>query len=568
MARGVHIKDHWSEQRLFDQRAIVAGAIIILLTLGLLGRLFLLQVIRHDYYADLSQGNRVRTEPIPAARGLILDRQGEVVAGNQPAYQLELVPEEVPNLKAALDGLVQLDLIRAEDVEELKKTIRSRRAFDSVPVRLRMSDEDVARFAVRRFEFPGLDIRTRQTRSYPNGDMAVHALGYVGAISEADLAHIDRAAYSGTFLLGQQGVESAYETKLHGVNGSRELLVNAQGRSVDKQGAFIPTLNTHAPTAGDALAGRRGALVAIDPNNGDVIAMTSRPGFDPNMFGRGITRAEYGSLKDDIDTPLLDRAMRGVYPPGSTVKPVIALAGLAYHLVDPDQTRFCAGQFHLPGSAHLYREGKGGHHGWMNLVEAIAKSCDVYFYGLADTIGVDRIAAFMSPFGFARTTGLDISGELKGLLPTREWKASYLKRPADKMWFPGETVNFGIGQGYLNVTPLQMAHYVSVLASRGKVWKPRLVTGFRDALSGKLEPLAPVREPDVTLATPEEWSRIYAGMVGAVTHGTAARAVGHNAAYPIAGKTGTAQVFSVGQNEKYNEKTVSERLRDHSWFIT
>jgi penicillin-binding protein 2 len=583
MARGVHIKDHWSEQRLFDQRAIVAGAIIILFTLGLLGRLFLLQVIRHDYYAELSQGNRVRTEPIPAARGLILDRRGVVVAGNQPAYQLELVPEEVPNLKAALDGLVELDLIRAEDVDELKKTIRSRRAFDSVPVRLRMSDEDVARFAVRRFEFQGVDIRTRQTRSYPNGDMAVHALGYVGAISEADLAHIDRAAYSGTFLIGKQGVESAYETKLHGVNGSRELLVNAQGRSVDKQGAFSPTLNTHAPTAGDdivlamdlkvqraaedALAGRRGALVAIDPNNGDVIAMTSRPGFDPNMFGRGITRAEYGALKDSIDTPLLDRAMRGVYPPGSTVKPVIALAGLAYHVVDPDQTRFCAGQFHLPGSAHLYREGKGGHHGWMNLVEAIAKSCDVYFYGLADTIGVDRIAAFMSPFGFGRPTGLDISGELKGLLPTREWKASYFKRPADKMWFPGETVNFGIGQGYLNVTPLQMAHYVSVLASRGKVWKPRLVTGFRDALTGRLEPLPPVREPDVTLATPEEWNRIHAGMVGAVTHGTAALAVGKNAAYAIAGKTGTAQVFSVGQNEKYNEKTVAERLRDHSWFI-
>jgi penicillin-binding protein 2 len=583
MARGVHIKDHWSEQRLFDQRAIVAGALIVLLTLGLLGRLFLLQVIRHDYYAELSQGNRVRTEPIPAARGLILDRHGEVVAGNQPAYQLELVPEEVPNLQAALDGLVQLDLIRAEDVDELKKTIRSRRAFDSVPVRLRMSDEDVARFAVRRFEFQGLDIKTRQTRSYPNGDLAVHALGYVGAISEADLAHIDRAAYSGTALIGKQGVESAYETKLHGLNGSREILVNAQGRSVDKQGAFIPTLRTHAPTAGDdivlamdlktqrtaeeALAGRRGALIAIDPNNGDVIAMTSRPGFDPNMFGRGITKAEYNALKDDIDTPLLDRSMRGVYPPGSTVKPVIALAGLAYHVVDPDQTRFCAGQFHLPGSAHLYREGKGGHHGWMNLVEAIAKSCDVYFYGLADQIGVDHIATFMSPFGFGRTTGIDISGELRGLLPDRGWKAAHFPRPADKMWFPGETVNFGIGQGYLNVTPLQMAHYASVLASRGKVFRPRLVTGFRDALTGEAKPLAPIREPDITLATSEQWDRIYAGMVGAVTHGTAALAVGKNAAYQIAGKTGTAQVFSVGQNEKYNEKTVAERLRDHSWFI-
>ncbi|HUI62193.1 MAG TPA: penicillin-binding protein 2, partial [Steroidobacteraceae bacterium] len=274
MAR-VHIKDHWSEQRMFDQRALVAGACIALLTIGLLGRLFLLQVVRHDYYTELSQGNRVRTEPIPAARGLILDRRGAVVAGNQPAYQLELVPEEVPNLQAELQGLVDLDLVRREDLEELKRAIRSRRVFDSVPVRLRMSDEDVARFAVRRFEFPGLDIKTRQTRSYPNGDLAVHALGYVGAISEQDLARIDRNAYSGTTLIGKLGVESAYENRLHGVNGFREILVNAQGRSVERQGAFVPNLKTHAPTAGDdivlamdlkvqhaaedALAGRRGA---------------------------------------------------------------------------------------------------------------------------------------------------------------------------------------------------------------------------------------------------------------------------------------------------------------------
>lgn len=583
MANGVHIKDHWSEQRMFDQRAIVAGAFIVILTLGLLGRLFLLQVIRHDYYAELSQGNRVRTEPIPAARGLILDRHLEVVAGNQPAYQLELVPEEVPSMQAELHGLVELGLIRSEDIDDLLRTIRSHRVFDTVPVRLRMSDEDVARFAVRRFEFPGLDIKTRQTRSYPNGDLAVHALGYVGAISEHDLERIDRATYAGTSLIGKLGVESAFESKLHGSNGSREILVNAQGRSVAKQGAFVPVLRTHAPTAGndivlsidlkvqrtaeEALAGRRGAVVAIDPNNGDVIAITSRPGFDPNLFGRGITKAEYSALNEDIDKPLLDRALRGVYPPGSTVKPVIALAALAYHVVDPDRTRFCAGQFHLPGSSRLFREGKGGKHGAVNLVEAIAKSCDVYFYGLADEIGVDHIATFMAPFGFGRPTGLDISGEMKGILPSREWKASYFTRPADKLWYPGETVNFGIGQGYLNVTPIQMAHYASVLASRGKVWKPRLVTGLRDSLTGKFQALAPVREPDVTMATPEEWDRIFAGMVGAVTHGTAALAVGKNAMYPIAGKTGTAQVFSVGQNEKYNEKTVAERLRDHSWFI-
>src|ERR1700740_3032877 len=253
MARGVHIKDHWSEQRLFDQRAIVAGAVIVLLTFALLGRLFLLQVIRHDYYAELSRVNRLRTEPIPAARGLILDRHGELIAGNQPAYQLELVPEEVPGVDETLGGLVQLCLVRAEDVDEIARTIDSSRTFDSVPIRLRMSDEDVARFAVRRFEYPGLDIKTRQTRWYPNGSLAVHALGYVGAISEQDLKHIDRAAYAGTALIGKLGVESTFEDQLHGKNGFREVLVNAQGRSVERQGAFVPNLRTRAPSAREAL---------------------------------------------------------------------------------------------------------------------------------------------------------------------------------------------------------------------------------------------------------------------------------------------------------------------------
>src|SRR5580704_7860712 len=285
----VRIKDHWREQRLFDRRSLVCAAIIALATVGLIARLYLLQVARHEYYADLSQGNRVRNEPIPAARGLILDRNGEVIAGNQPAYQLELVPEEVPNMRDTLARLVQLELVRAEDLDELRRTIESSRRFDSVPIRLRLSDEDVARFAVRRFEFPGLDIKTRQTRWYPNGELAVHALGYVGAISEQDLKHIDRAAYAGTSLMGKLGVESAYEHQLHGTNGFREVLVNAQGRSVERQGPFVPNLRTKAPAAGEdlllsidlkvqrtaeeALADHRGAVVALDPNNGDVLAL-------------------------------------------------------------------------------------------------------------------------------------------------------------------------------------------------------------------------------------------------------------------------------------------------------
>lgn len=578
----VRIKDHWREQRLFDQRAIICAVVMALATLGLVVRLYVLQVSRHEYYSELSQGNRVRTEPIPAARGLILDRAGEVIAGNQPAYQLELVPEEVPDIDQTLQSLVALGLIRAEDVDELERTIDSSRSFDSVPIRLRMSDEDVARFAVRRFEFPGLDIKTRQTRWYPNGGLAVHALGYVGAISEQDLKYIDRATYAGTSLIGKLGVESAYERQLHGNNGFREVLVNAQGRSVERQGAFVPNLRTKPPTAGDdlvlsidlkvqrvaeaALAGHRGAVVALDPKNGDVIALVSLPGFDPTLFGRGITAGEYGTLNNDIDRPLFNRALRGTYPPGSTIKPAIALAGLTYHVVDPAARKYCAGAFHLPGSSHMFREYHNEKHGYVDLDDAIARSCDVYFYGLADALGIDRISTFLAPFGFGRTTGIDISGEKTGILPSKEWKAKTFSKPADQVWFPGETVNFGIGQGYLSVTPLQLAHYASIIATRGRIFKPRLVAAYRDPLSGQMKRVPAQAEGQVGGVSAEDWDRVVHGMIGVTQRGTAA-AIGAHAPYTFAGKTGTAQVFTVAQNEKYNASAINERLRDHSWFI-
>jgi penicillin-binding protein 2 len=582
MVRGVTIKDHWSEQRIFDQRSLIAGVIIVTLTFLLIARLFLLQVIRHDYYTDLSQGNRVRIEPIPAARGLILDRNGEVMASNQPAYQLELVPEQVPNLDETLQRLIKLDLVAADDLDDIRRAIRSRRAFDSVPLRLRMSEEDIARFAVRRFEFPGVDIKTRQTRWYPNTELAVHALGYVAAISESDLEKIDRNAYAGTSLIGKLGVEASYETELHGTNGFREVLVNAQGRSVQKQGQLTPDLKVRAPTAGAdlmlsldlptqrtaeaELVDKRAALVAIDPNNGDVIALVSRPGFDPNLFGRGLTRAEFGALNNNIDKPLLNRALRGTYPPGSTVKPVMALAGLYYKEVDPHDHQFCGGVYRLPGSSRMFREGRSGRHGSVDLETAIAKSCDVYFYGLANKLGVDRIAQFLQPFGFGALTGIDISGERSGILPSKEWKRKYFKRPADQIWFPGETVNFGIGQGYMLVTPLQLAHHVTVLANGGHSYKPRLVSAVREP-NGRIRRIPPVKGDEVKLSSQAEWRIVHEGMAATLTRGTAAYTAGKKMTYTIAGKTGTAQVFSVGQNERYVEKDVAERLRDHSWFI-
>ncbi|MBV8878285.1 MAG: penicillin-binding protein 2 [Gammaproteobacteria bacterium] len=581
----VRIKDHWREQRLFDQRALVCAAAMGLATLALIVRLFVLQVSRHDYYADLSQGNRVRTEPIPPARGLILDRHGELIAGSQPAYQLELVPEEVPDIDATLDGLVKLNLIRAEDVDEIERTIDSSRNFDSVPIRLRMSDEDVARFAVHRFEFRGVDIKTRQTRWYPNGDMAVHALGYVGAISEQDLKHIDRNAYAGTSLIGKLGVESAYEKQLHGTNGSREVLVNAQGRSVERQGAFVPKLHTKAPTAGDdlllsidlnaqrvaeaALAGHRGAVVALDPNNGDVLALVSLPGFDPSLFARGITGAEYRALAEDIDRPLFNRALRGTYPSGSTIKPVLGLAALTDHTLAANTKVFCNAEFYLPGSRHVWRADKDEPRGWLDLPEAISRSSDVFFYRLASTLGIDRMAAFLEPFGYGQPTGIDIGGEKAGLLPTPEWKRKAFKRPEDKVWFPGETINMGIGQGYLLVTPLQLAHITGILAERGRDFRPRVVKGMRDA-AGRVQWLAPVEGTPVKGVSAEDWAVVNEAMIGTTRCarycGTAWVAF-KGAAYQAAGKTGTAQVYTVAQNAKYNAKTVPERLRDHAWFI-
>jgi penicillin-binding protein 2 len=585
MAPGVRIKDHWKEQRLFDQRAVVAGVLILLLTLTLIGRLYVLQVARHDYYADLSQGNRVRTEPVPAARGLILDRNGEVVAGNQPAYQLELVPEEVPDMKGELKGLVELGLLRREELNDLTRTIRSRRSFDSVPLRLRMSDEDVGRFAVHRFDFPGFDIKTRQTRWYPNGDLAVHALGYVSAISEQDLQHIDRAAYSGTAVIGKLGVEAAYEAQLHGANGFREILVNATGRSVEKFGGMTPDLRVGAATPGrdlilgldlkvqraaeEGLGERRGAVVALDPSTGDIIALASKPGFDPTIFAQGITPSEYATLTEDDNKPLFNRALRGQYPSGSTIKPALGLIALTDHVITADRQVFCNGTYHLPRSAHLFRADKGEPKGMLDMSEAIARSSDVYFYQLANEMGIDRIAAGLRPFGYGQLAGIDIAGEKPGLLPTPEWKRTAFKHAADQPWFPGDTVNLGVGQGFLLVTPLQLAHIAGVIAERGKSFRPRLLKGTRDA-DGKVTWLPPVQEKSVEGISETDWTTVIDAMVGTTSCarycGTAAVQF-KGAAYRAGGKTGTAQVYTVAQNAKYNAKVTPEELRDHAWFI-
>jgi penicillin-binding protein 2 len=585
MPRRVRIKDHWAEQRIFTVRGVIAGVSVCLLLLTVAARLFYLQVLRHDYFAELSLGNSVRTEPIPPSRGLILDRNGVVLADNLPAFQIELVREQVGDnqaLDATLASLVKIGVFRSEEIANLKRTILLHKVYENVPIKLQLTEEEMALFAVHRFQFSGVDIHAQLARHYPLGTMAVHAIGYVSAINEQDLKQIDSAEYAGTSLIGKLGVEGAYEQQLHGSPGFREILVNAAGRPVDKQGDYTPQLRTRAPVAGkdlilgmdvrvqrvaeDALAGKRGAAVALDPKTGDVIALASTPGFDPNSFVRGLSTAQYAALQNDIDKPLLNRALRGAYPPGSTVKPLYALAAQKYGVIAPLQTIFCSGIFTLPGSIHQYRDDKK--HGLIDMRQAIARSCDVYFFKVAEKLGIDRMDDFMKAFGYGELTGIDIPGEKAGLMASPEWKRHAFKRAADQVWFPGETISMGIGQGAMNVTPLQQAYFAAEISGRGQIIAtPRLVAAIRDPGSNTVVPRSPILKKPVNIATSEQWDVVYDGMVGAVSPGGTAYASGLNSRYKFAGKTGTAQVIAIKQNEKYHEKDVDERQRDHSWFI-
>jgi penicillin-binding protein 2 len=588
--RSSRIKNYYAENRLFLVRGIVAGVVAAVLLLAVAGRLFYLQVIKYDYYSTLSQGNRIRNEPIPPSRGLILDRHGVVLAENQPAFNLELVREQVGDAKAVdatLAQLVRIGVLRGDEVGGVRRTIFSHKVYESVPVKIQMNEEEMARFAIHRFEFQGVDIRARLARHYPFNEMGVHAIGYVSAINEEDLKKIDSAEYAGTSLIGKLGVEAAYEAQLHGQPGFREILVNAAGRPVERQGEYAPQLNTRAPIAGDdlilgmdarvqkvaedALTGKRGSVVALDPKTGDIIALASTPGFDPNAFVRGLTVAEYSALSNNIDIPLLNRALRGAYPPGSTVKPLYALAAQKYNILTPQQEEFCGGFFQLPGSSNKYRDDKK--HGNLNMREAISYSCDVYFFRVAQRLGINRMDEFMKTFGYGSLTGIDIPGEKPGLYASPEWKRHAFKRAADQVWFPGETVSMGIGQGPITVTPLQQAHFAAEIAERGRIIAvPRMVAAIRAAGSSDIVPRATQFDKPIDIATPEQWDVIFDGMQGAVTlpGGTATASLVKPLRYKLAGKTGTAQVFTIKQTESTKStrgKLVDERRRDHAWFI-
>lgn len=580
------IKDHHSERRLFIARVVFTSIIGFLLLSTVIARLVQLQVFDYEVFAAQSQGNRVNIEAVPPIRGLVFDREGRVLAENLPAYQLELIPEQIADIDDTLQRLAALGLIEAEDIPSFKELSESGPRFKPVTLNLRLSDEEIANFAIQRPRFPGVDFQPRLVRHYPSGAAVAHAVGYVGALSKRDLERLDHSSYAGTAHTGKTGVENSFESSLHGDVGYRHVVSNALGRQIPtdsrEMADSLPSDESPAPgqtvylsldldlqlLATKALEGRRGAVVALDPWSGEILALVSAPTFDPNLFAVGMSTSQYSALLNDPDEPLFNRAIRGAYPPGSTIKPMLALAALETGATNLMRRSVCRGFFMLPNTTHRYRDWKPEGHGEVDLHDALTQSCDVYFYEISSDIGIDNMHYYLDQFGLGRPSGIDISGEHSGLVPSREWKRAAFREPTDQRWYHGETVIASIGQGYMLATPLQLATATAALATRGARYEPHLVAAVEDALTGKRTLVAPNRLADVDINDQLHWDAVLGGMHDVMQNirGTA-YATGRNAEYEMAGKSGTAQVFSIAQEEEYDEEDIAERLRDHALFI-
>ncbi|MCP3661830.1 MAG: penicillin-binding protein 2 [Gammaproteobacteria bacterium] len=567
------LRDYLSESRLFSLRTVVAAIIVIVLLIILVVRLLNLQIIKHGHYTTLSRDNRVKVQPVPPTRGLIYDRNGVLLAQNLPAHSLELIPEKVESLEATLSTLGEIIEISEYDLNHFHRMRKQHRRFKSIPLKVRLNQEEVARLAVNLHRFPGVNIHAKLLRDYPLRDKTAHVLGYVGRINENELKRIDPTAYAGTSYIGKNGVEKTYEEQLHGQVGYRQVEVNALGRTIrvlenrpPVQGRDLHlSLDSTLQTVGmEAFGDENGAAVAIDPQTGELLALISNPGFNPNEFVEGISSSSYKALQSSDNKPLFNRALRGQYPPGSTIKPFIGLAGLETGITTFEKSTYCPGFFQLPNHSHRYRDWKKGGHGRMDMQASIVQSCDVYFYDLAFHIGIDKLQTFLGQFGFGSRTGVDITGESPGLLPSREWKRKKRNQP----WYPGETLITGIGQGYFLTTPLQLASATATLSTRGAKTPPHIVQ-WQQGVSDS-EPVTP--PPPLTQSIPINASGNWDDIIYAMTQviegarGTARRI--HNDQYSIAGKTGTAQVFTVKQDEEYDEETVAKKMKDHALFIT
>lgn len=580
------IKDHHSERRLFIGRVIFTIVVALIVFGIVVGRLVQLQVFDHEQFAEKSQGNRVRIEAVPPIRGLVFDRKGRVLAENLPAYQLELVPEQVDDIDDTLIRLAELGLIIKGDIPRLVQLSKSGQRFKPITLKFRLTDEEIANFAIQRPRFPGVDFQPRLVRHYPYGDLFSHAVGYVGAVSASDLEHLDAARYAGTSHTGKTGVELRFESELHGDAGFKHVITNARGRQIPSESTEIkeslpldqvpgPGDNVYLSidldlqrVAAAAMQDRRGAVVALDPSNGEILALFSAPSFDPNLFAVGMSSAQYGTLQNNPDRPLFNRALRGTYPPGSTIKPMLALAALETGATNLTRKSACIGYFTLPNDDHRYRDWKPEGHGSVDIHDAIAQSCDVYFYEISGELGIDNIHRYLTQFGLGSASGIDIGGESTGLVPSREWKRSNFSDRDNQRWYHGETVIASIGQGFMLATPLQLASAVGALAMRGERYQPHLVAALEDPVTGKRQLTARRAADTVQIDNEFYWNTILDAMQDVMQgeRGTA-RAVGMGAPYAMAGKSGTAQVVSIAQGEKYDEEELLERQRDHALFV-
>ncbi|MDD3353085.1 penicillin-binding protein 2 [Zoogloea sp.] len=559
----------------FRARLAVAGVVVFVCFGLLVARFFYLQVVRYDYYSTRAEDNRISLVPIVPNRGLITDRNGTVLARNYSAYTLEITPSKVADLDATIEALSQLVDIQPKDRRRLKKLMDESKSFESLPIRNRLSDEEVARFIAQRYRFPGVELKARLFRDYPMGSFASHVIGYIGRINDKDLARIEEsdeaANYRGTDHIGKSGLEKSYETALHGLTGFEEVEVDSGGRAVRllRRTPAVPgnnvvlTLDLKLQEIVEkAFGNRRGALVAIEPATGGVLAMVSTPTFDPNLFVDGIAPPDWDQLNTNPDKPLLNRAIYSAYPPGSTFKPFMALGALTTGKRTPGYVMGDPGYFNYGG--HRFMDDKVGGHGSVDIYKSIVVSCNTFYYVLANDMGIDAIANFLRPFGFGQRSGIDLPGEATGVLPSPEWKKQRFKRPEQQKWFGGETISVGIGQGYNAYTPLQVASALGALVNDGVLYRPHLARYVVDAKTGARRTIEP--QPLRTIPLKQAHiDLIKRAMVGVNKAGTGARAFA-GAPYEVGGKTGTAQVFSL-KGAKYVEGRLAERLRDHSWFI-
>lgn len=565
----ITLKDHEQEAHLLGRRIFVGGLLVLLLVGVLVARLYFLQVVQYEQHRTLSETNRVHVQPIAPTRGIIYDRNGLIIADNRPSFNLTVTRERAKDWPKILEVLTEILALSPEDRLLYDKRMRQgRRAFEPVVIAFELSQEQIARIAVNQFRLPGIEISPQFVRHYPQGMRYAHAVGYVGRINEAELKRLDAVDYSGTHHIGKTGIERFYEEALHGKVGYEEVETNARGRvlrvlnrvdSVSGQDIHLTLDAGLQAAAEEALVGRRGALVAIQPTTGEILAMVSVPSFDPNPFVTGIGVRAYADLRDSIDRPLYNRVLRGLYPPGSTIKPMVAVAALDAGVITHSTRVYDPGFYQLPGNSHQYRNWNRTGDGSVDLEWAIMRSNDTYFYSVAHKLGVDRLHDYLSRFGIGQKVSLDLFEESAGLMPSKEWKRARYRQP----WYPGETLILGIGQGYMQATPLQLAQATALMATHGKWIRPHLAKTV-----GTSQPVDPNPISDIVLRDDQFWHYANFGMEQVLhgPRGTAAK-VGATAAYRIAGKSGTAQVVAIKQGEKYDRSKVDERHRDHALFI-